>query len=596
MNVEKLRTLWDGHSKVLYAYLLRLTKSEADAADFLQDVFCRLGRQPELVERLSAEPRGYLLRLAHNVVVDHARRAQAKERIFEKISAARVGEFAAAEDPDEALLRRELLAALEGLPDEQRVVVHARLWKMRTLDDIARELGVSINTAASRYRYGIDKMRTRLRSLYEDFSSEASAQPTRLMKNDPKTPFNGSAKEEPIIRPLEQRRVPSATGAAFALPVLPENPDDAHGDEIPVDDGDPEFDPAVCYMVIDPVPTEHGEIPVSFDDLIPRLHAMDPVKGELGDPCFVEEFNPDVIFYTMFNSSGGENGEVIDYGDGIGDGKPIFDHGDGGEPVAGEVHDDGTGTIYTLDMIKRGGAAVDGGTEGAGAGDGEFNPEILYMTAGGHAPGAVDHPEAVQGNGTPDEVDHSHDTPAPAHAADSHVSHGTTAPVPAPVNQSTSEITFETASSGDQTVVFHDDLPAPVQHFEVTLPSGLGELTAEHHDFHAEAFAPSVVQFEAHGAAHDSTEFSAVHDATHADATVDEWVPMHTEAHDAGMVAHFDPTSPELPAEHGLHVVAPGDLAAHHDVALQGSALAMAATGSVLLTRDAKSRKDEVRA
>ncbi len=591
MNVEKLRTLWDGHSRVLYAYLLRLTKSEADAADFLQDVFCRLGRQPELVERLSAEPRGYLLRLAHNVVVDHARRAQTKERIFEKITAARVGEFAVVEDPDEALLRRELLAALEDLPDEQRVVVHARLWKMRTLDEIARELGVSINTAASRYRYGIDKMRTRLRSLYEDFSSEASAQPTRLMKNDPKNSFNGSAKEEPIIRPLEQRRVPSATGAAFALPVLPENPDDA-----PVDDVETEFDPAGCYMAIDPLPVEAGELPLSFDKVIPRIHIdpfYDPGLGEVGT---VEEFNPDVIFYTMFNENVGEDGEIIDYGDGIGDGKPIFDHGDGGEPVAGEVHDDGTGTIYTLDMIKRGGAAVDGGTEGAGAGDGEFNPEILYMTAGGHAPGAVDHPEAVQGNGTPDEVDHSHDTPAHDPAPVSHVSHQSAAPATVAIDQSSSGLTFETAPTSEQTVVFHDDPAAPVQHFEVTLPSGPGELTAGHHDFHAEAFAPSVVQFEADGTAHDSAEFSAVHDATHADATVDEWVPMHTEAHDAGMVANFDPTSPELPAEHDLHVVAPGDLADHHDVALQGSAIAMAATGSVLLTRDANSRKDEERA
>ena len=48
MNIEKLRALWDGHAKAVYAYLLRLTKNEADAADLLQDLFCRLGRQPEL--------------------------------------------------------------------------------------------------------------------------------------------------------------------------------------------------------------------------------------------------------------------------------------------------------------------------------------------------------------------------------------------------------------------------------------------------------------------------------------------------------------------------------------------------------------------
>jgi RNA polymerase sigma-70 factor, ECF subfamily len=175
MNLEPLRALWDGHSRAVYAYLWRLTKNEADAADFLQDLYCRLARQPALVEKLLAgEARGYLLRLAHNAVVDQVRRAQTRERIFEKITTARAGEFATNEGPDEALLRRELLAALAELPEEQRAIVHGRLWKMRTLDELARELGISINTAASRYRYGVDKMRGRLRSLYEDFATRAS--------------------------------------------------------------------------------------------------------------------------------------------------------------------------------------------------------------------------------------------------------------------------------------------------------------------------------------------------------------------------------------------------------------------------------------
>ena len=38
MNLDQLRALWDGHSRVVYAYLLRLTKYEAEAADFLQDL------------------------------------------------------------------------------------------------------------------------------------------------------------------------------------------------------------------------------------------------------------------------------------------------------------------------------------------------------------------------------------------------------------------------------------------------------------------------------------------------------------------------------------------------------------------------------
>ena len=58
--------------------------------------------------------------------------------------------------------------ALVELPAEQRVAVHLRLWEGLKFEEIAELLGVSLNTAASRYRYGLDKLRERLRPLYEE--------------------------------------------------------------------------------------------------------------------------------------------------------------------------------------------------------------------------------------------------------------------------------------------------------------------------------------------------------------------------------------------------------------------------------------------
>ena len=43
-----------------------------------------------------------------------------------------------------------------------------KLWEHQTFDAIAETLGVSLNTAASRYRYGLDKLRQRLRPLYDE--------------------------------------------------------------------------------------------------------------------------------------------------------------------------------------------------------------------------------------------------------------------------------------------------------------------------------------------------------------------------------------------------------------------------------------------
>ena len=67
------------------------------------------------------------------------------------------------------LPRRPVLeAALRELPPEQRAVAHLKLWEGLTFEQIADLLGIPLNTAASRYRYALDKLRQRLRPLYDE--------------------------------------------------------------------------------------------------------------------------------------------------------------------------------------------------------------------------------------------------------------------------------------------------------------------------------------------------------------------------------------------------------------------------------------------
>jgi len=47
-------------------------------------------------------------------------------------------------------------------------VVHLKLWEGLTFAEIAATLDIPPNTAASRYRYGLDKLRERLRPLYDE--------------------------------------------------------------------------------------------------------------------------------------------------------------------------------------------------------------------------------------------------------------------------------------------------------------------------------------------------------------------------------------------------------------------------------------------
>ena len=162
-----LERLYDEHAQALFAFLLNFTRDEDDTRDVLQEVFVKLARQPELL-RAARDERAFLIRLAHNAAIDLMRRRGTRTKNQEQFGLEMVSPFAASPDPDEAAFREELSAALGELPPDQRAVVHLKLWEGLTFEQIASTLEIPLNTAASRYRYGLDKLRARLRPIYEE--------------------------------------------------------------------------------------------------------------------------------------------------------------------------------------------------------------------------------------------------------------------------------------------------------------------------------------------------------------------------------------------------------------------------------------------
>jgi RNA polymerase sigma-70 factor (ECF subfamily) len=163
----EIERLYDGHAQSLFAFLLNFTRNEADTRDLLQEIFIKLARESELLSGVRDE-RAFLIRLAHNAAIDLIRRRGTRERTKENFAAERISPFAPTNDPDNKLFREEVAFALGELPEEQRAVVHLKLWEGLTFEEIAGALDIPPNTAASRYRYGLDKLRERLRPLYEE--------------------------------------------------------------------------------------------------------------------------------------------------------------------------------------------------------------------------------------------------------------------------------------------------------------------------------------------------------------------------------------------------------------------------------------------
>jgi RNA polymerase sigma-70 factor (ECF subfamily) len=170
MRGPELRRLYDKHAQPLYAFLLNLTRDEADTRDLLQDVFVKLARDPELLAGVRDE-HAFLIRLAHNAAIDLIRRRGTRDKTREQFAAEIISPFAPAGDLDEQTFRAALAEALVELPAEQRAVVHLKLWEGLTFEEIADALDIPLNTAASRYRYGLDKLRERLRPIYEEMKN-----------------------------------------------------------------------------------------------------------------------------------------------------------------------------------------------------------------------------------------------------------------------------------------------------------------------------------------------------------------------------------------------------------------------------------------
>lgn len=141
----------------LHQYALSLIRSRMEAEDVVHDVFIGLARQAS-EGRFPREVSAYLYASVRNRCLDRLRRKP--ERRLDDVDLDLV--VAPPGDEERIALRRLLNRALLALPAEQAEVVVLRTWHDLEFAAIARVQGTSVNTALSRYQYGLAKLRKEL--------------------------------------------------------------------------------------------------------------------------------------------------------------------------------------------------------------------------------------------------------------------------------------------------------------------------------------------------------------------------------------------------------------------------------------------------
>ena len=155
-----LEQLYDQYAYALYRYALALVSSADDAEDAVQEVFVRIARETKRLDKVK-NLKAYLYtatqNAAYSILRSRKRRNETDEEIPDLSSDEKL--------PVESIALQESFSLL---PIEQREILVLKIYDELTFDEIARTIGVSINTAASRYRYGID----RLKRAFEEENNE----------------------------------------------------------------------------------------------------------------------------------------------------------------------------------------------------------------------------------------------------------------------------------------------------------------------------------------------------------------------------------------------------------------------------------------
>ena len=158
-DVAAFEILYRRHNDALYRYLLRLCRNSAAAEDVFQDVWGKIVKAREKY-RPTAKFTTFLYHVAYNCFIDYVRR---NKRHAGHANIEPDSHPDNREQPDQlterSLARRRLEAALEMLPDEQRDVFLLHEEAGLSLDQIATITDCKRETAKSRLRYAVRKLR-----------------------------------------------------------------------------------------------------------------------------------------------------------------------------------------------------------------------------------------------------------------------------------------------------------------------------------------------------------------------------------------------------------------------------------------------------
>lgn len=158
-NYASIGGLYDLTAQRLVRLAIVITGNQADAEDAIQSSFARISQSPACLLGCD-QPWHYLLKIVRNDAILIVRRRKPAEQLNA------VKDLCAHCPVDQIALSETYYAvweAMRRLPPEQSEVVALKIWEQMTFSQISEVLEIPVATAASRYRYALEKLEVLLR-------------------------------------------------------------------------------------------------------------------------------------------------------------------------------------------------------------------------------------------------------------------------------------------------------------------------------------------------------------------------------------------------------------------------------------------------
>jgi RNA polymerase sigma-70 factor (ECF subfamily) len=181
-DAAALGVLVEKYRRPLFGFISNMTRDAAEADEVFQEAWFRAIRRVASYRQDNFG--GWLMRIAHNIVIDRVRRRKGMCSIDaggnDRENGGSLGDVLASPGPGPADraqagdLGRRISQAVESLPPEQKAVFLMRVEMDLPFREISRIQRVSINTALARMHYAVGKLRTMLRDEYSAIGDRGS--------------------------------------------------------------------------------------------------------------------------------------------------------------------------------------------------------------------------------------------------------------------------------------------------------------------------------------------------------------------------------------------------------------------------------------